>query len=91
MCRGNIAHVISYLSHSLSRSEDEISLKLRQHPAVSNAKIAIIYPTLELLLNAGFSKEEIFECVHIVLYPTYVLPFFSLPDFFSDTNFRRFV
>lgn len=89
----------SYLALRLSRCRDQIRLKWQAHQQLP-AAVNEIHETLEYLFGAGFSADEIFECIYIVSYPKYVrsdiFPLAGIPmsntsvTSCSDGNFRVF-
>lgn len=64
------SNILWYLSYRLNRTNDEIVSHLYENPQASRGRIHIIHDTLQFLLHEGYSADDIFSCLHIVLLPS---------------------
>lgn len=60
---------ITYLCCEFNKTEQEIRDALRSHPKGSDYKFRAVQVNIEFLLSRGFTREDIFKDMHIILYP----------------------
>lgn len=64
------ANVLRYLTYRLNRTDDEIIAHLYNHTQASRVKVHIIHDTLQFLLDEGYSTDDIFNCLNILMFPS---------------------
>lgn len=57
-----------YLCDVFKKTEDEVKNALQIHPHSKRYSFPVIYQNIEYLLSQGFTHEDIFNDLHIILY-----------------------
>lgn len=58
----------SYLAHVLDKTIYDIRNALESHPQSKRITFSVAYKAVDFLLNRGFSTDDIFNDIHIVMY-----------------------
>lgn len=61
--------VIAFFCKLLDKSKEDIEGKLKKHPYYCNIPFSDINTTFRSLTQQGYTKENIFRCLLILLYP----------------------
>lgn len=82
--------VVVMVSERLSVPVEDARRELRKNEGLQYVPLPTVKKNLDYLLDTGFSKEDIFRSIQILLYPRYIRVFESL-FILNSVHIRKYV